>query len=315
MSTGPETRSLLLVLAHGVGDHELAALRATLGAAALAPTAAMRVPDHPVDALLRSLDATASLRDLGVGVDRSSLVLRPRGRDDATAAEVIGRRATGPAAVTLFASTDVLARAMLGGATAARDAARDLGTLFARLCERLRRGDPTETWFVGLGSPEPVHTTFDVEAAWRARIVAQLADETSLRVTDGVAFVAATNRRAMELAIARMHRAPFAACGTPVETGPAQFVFRARPGIAFGRERLAARAPHAADAKAVFAAPCGDSVRARGLSFDELVARFWMRAASLRADIDAEPGVRKHVETANDEVRGANVDADAVAPR
>lgn len=312
MTIGREERSLLFVLAHGVGEHELAALRTALGPDDIAPAAGMQVPDHAVDVLLRSLDASTTLRDLGVVVDRSNLVLRPRGRDDGTAALAIERRPTGPAAVTLFASTDVLTRAARGGPSAALEAARDLGALLARLRGRLRRGDPTETWFVGLGSPEAVRTTFDLETAWQERIVAGLAEETSLRLADGVAFVAAANRRAMELAFSRMRRPPFATHGTPIETGPAQFVLRARPGVAFGRERVAARAVHAADAAAVFAAPCGDSVRARGSSFDELLARFWMRAATLHAECADEVSMPVRGEPGTVATPTANVDAGTV---
>lgn len=291
MTTVPPRRPLLLVLAHGIGEDEFDAVRAALTDEPLAPPAPIGLPGHPVSAVLHRLDATAELRELGVTVDRRALVLRPSGRTDATAVEALASRPMGPAAVTLFESVDVLAQAAIGGRPAARRQAAQFGAAIARLRDLLRRGDRPETWLVGLGSPHAVHTTFDFARAWHERIVPPLAREVRVDVFAGSAMVTATNVRALEFVAAVLQRSPFAAHTTAVPADGCRLCCRARDGVAFGRQRVAARAPAAHEANAVFAAPVGDSVRARGIPFDELIGRFWMRAATLHGEVAAPAAV------------------------
>lgn len=293
----PPPRPLLFVFAHGIGAHEFDAIGGAQDDDALAPPAAIELPEHPVATVLRRLDAAAELRDLGITVDRRSLVLRPQGRSDASAIEALAHRVKGPAAVTLFESFDVLAHAAIGGLPAARRQAAQLAAAVARLRDLLRRGDRPETWFVGLGSPHAVHTTFDFARAWHERIVPPLADEVRLGLSAGSATITAANVRSLDLVAALLRRSPFAAHATAAAAGGCRLHCRARQGVAFGRHRVAARAPEAHEANAVFAAPVGDSVRNRGIPFDELIGRFWMRAATQHGDVVAPTPTRTPTES------------------
>ncbi|MBL9077170.1 MAG: hypothetical protein JNL08_06695 [Planctomycetes bacterium] len=287
MTTAPNPRPLLCVLAHGIGPRELAAVQAGAATAfGVQPSAALALPAQPVAALLGDLDAVRYLEDLGVAVDRSCLVLRPAGRTDPTAAGVLARRATGPADVTLFEATDVLAQAAVGGPVAAHAAAVRLGELLARLAAILRRGDAPELWCVGLGAPVAVATTFDVAAAWRRRALPPVGDDLALRVTPGLTTVTAANQRALDLAAHWLQAPPFAAHGTVAADRAGSLQFAARSGVAFGRARFTARAPLPAEAHGVVWAPLGDLARRRDLAFADVIARFWLRAAALHADLD-----------------------------
>jgi hypothetical protein len=283
VTSGDAARPLLLVLAHGIGATELARLRGS-GFGGAMPAAAVRLPDLPVQEVLTA-GAAHELQDLGVAVDRCCLTLRPAARTDATAVEMLAQRATGPAEVTLFEARDILAQAMLGGPVAAAAAAEQFAALVERLGAVLRRGDAPELWFVGLGSPVAVHTTFDLAAAWQQHVLPPLADDLTLRTTPGEATVRADNQRALDLAAHALQRAPFASRGRVRSIGNSQLQFVADPGIAFAPHRLAARAPLPHEANGVACAPLGDLARAPELDLAQVLARFWMRAAALHADV------------------------------
>jgi len=285
VSTAPP-RPLLLVVAHGVGEPELASLdAASLDLPAPAP---LPLPPDPVAVLRHAGDATESLHDLGVAVDRTALLLRPAGRTDATVVARLGERATGPAPVTLLEFAGVLEAAAIGGAAAARRATTQLQDLLVTCRERLRRGDAPETWLVGLGSPTPVGTTFDFLRTWRERAVARLENELSVRVRAGVVTIDAANCRALDLAAAHLARPPFAALGTPILAGPGRLRFHANHGVAFGERRLAARAPNHRATTGIVAAPASRSRVAGDDPFATLLARFWLRAAELQpSEVDA----------------------------
>lgn len=281
MTPRPAPRPLLLVLAHGVGPAELAALGPLVAGPDPLPVA---LPDQPIAAVLGDFAATRELTDLGVAVDRSCLVLRPAGRSDATAAETLARRPTGPADVTLFEATDVLAQAMAGGRAAATAAATRLGDLLQRLAAILRHGELPELWFVGLGAPITTATTFDMAAAWRRHVLPPLGDELTLRVGPASATVRGANQRALDRAAELLRQAPFAAHGelAPCATGTLRVV--ARTGVAFGARRLAARPPLPHEAEGVVLAPLGDLARREGRTLADVLARFWLRAATLHGD-------------------------------
>lgn len=275
---------LLLVLAHGVGARELDRARAAAGLGEMPPVP-VQLPARPVAALLGELGATDELTGLGVAVDRSCLVLRPAGRDDATAAAELARRATGPADVTLFEARDVLAQARTGGATAAAAAAARLGDLLVELARVLRRGDAPETWIVGLGAAVAVRTTFDLASAWSERVVPVLGDRTALRVSDRAAFVATANYRAREILVHRLAEPPFAAHGAVAPGEHGELRFEAGPSVAFGRAPIAARGPLPHEAGGFVQAPLGDLARRSALAFADVMVRFWSRAALLHADL------------------------------
>ena len=275
---------LLLVVAHGVGARELTEIDAT--ALDLPRAAPVELPSDPVRTLAFECDASDALADLGVAVDRRSLLLRPRGRTDATAIERLAERPTGPAPVTVFESTGVLDAAVVGGIRAAAAAARQLGDTLAAARSRLRRGDPPEVWFVGLGSAAPVGAMFDFAAAWRRRVAAPLARDLRVEMAAGAVRIAGANHRALQLAASVLACAPFDRHGEATAPSRGEVVFRARAGTAFGERPVAARATNTRTSTGVFAAPVGDTARRGGLAFAELLARFWMRAALLLAGED-----------------------------
>ena len=234
-------RPLLLVLAHGVGERELATVRDAAGWRTDLGHASLALPGNPVRDCLHELDATADLRNLGIDVDRSSLLLRPAGRTDETAMQALAGRALGPAPVTLFEATSVLAQAIAGGTHAALVAAAELGTMLTRLGTRVRRGDLPEVWLIGLGSAAAVHTTFDLDAAWQQHVLAPLADDLALRLLPGLATILGDNQRALDLAAHTLGNAPFARHGHLLPRRPGRLRFAAGAGIAFGKRRTCAR--------------------------------------------------------------------------
>jgi hypothetical protein len=275
---------LLLVLADGIGERELLQVRTGATWSGTMPTAPLRLPGDPVAAVLGGLGAAHELHDLGVAVDRSSLVLRPAGRTDATAIAGVARRTTGPADVTVFAARDALPQAMVGGPVAVAAAAQQLGALLDHLGTVLRRGDAPEVWFVGLGSPVAVHRTFDLAAAWRGHVLPPLAHELTLHHTPGSATVHADNQRALDLAANTLRRAPFARHGRVQAVANGQLHFTAAPHVAFGPRPLAARAPLPHEANGIACAPLGDLVRKADLHLADVMARFWLRAATLHVE-------------------------------
>lgn len=265
------------MFAHGVGERELAATRPFFGQD-LPRSVAIALPERPVRLLLDDFDATDELRNLGVTVDRSALLLRPARRTDATAADRVGAGPMGPASATLFESTDVLGAARIGGERAALAASTQLGCLVARLAERLRRGDLPEIWLLGSGSPEPVHTTVDPGPLLDRHLPPPLAGELTVRTAAGSVVIAAANTAALLHAARTLAAPPFSGWGT-VRIDDNEARLSAHRGYAFGRRRLAARMPHAKDAVGVVAAPLGSTTPATGIPFEQLIARFWMRAA------------------------------------
>ncbi len=284
MTSGDAAHPLLLVLAHGIGEPELTQLRNAGSWSGTLPKAPVRLPDAPVTSVLQA-GAAAELRDLGVAVDLSPLLLRPAGRTDATAAELLARRATGPADVTVFEATDVLLQAMAGGPVAAAAATQQLAALLDRLVALLRRGDAPEIWCTGLGSPVAVRTTFDLAAAWHRHVLPPLTNDLRLHGTPAAATVHGDNQRALDIAADLLRRAPFAPHGRVRTLGNGQLQFTAAPGVAFGARPLAARAALPHEANGIACAPLGDLVRTPELDLAQLMARFWLRAAALHVDL------------------------------
>lgn len=289
MTTADPAPRLLLVLAHGIGPRELPRLHGDTAGLRSLPTAPLRLPDHPVGLVLGALDAVRELEDLGIGVDRSAVVLRPRGRTDATALACLTRRVTGPAEVTVLEAQDVLAQAIAGGPTAARAAEQQLSAQLERLTAHLRRGDPPEVWFVGLGAPVAVQVTFDFLTAWRRRVLVPLAHDLVLAGDAGTVTVRADNQRALELATAALHEPPFARHGHVRPLGNGRLQFTAAPSVAFARRRVTARAPLPHEANGVACAPLGDLLRVPDLDLAQLMARFWLRAAAQHGDVGEAP--------------------------
>ncbi|MEO6597100.1 MAG: hypothetical protein ABIP94_20335 [Planctomycetota bacterium] len=287
--TRPEpARPLLLLLAHGVGARELPPLQGSARLGQIEVPVSM--PPSPAHTLLRAFDATAALRNMGIEVDRSCLTLRPRGRTDETAIEILTRRATGPARVTVFEATGVLTQAIVGGANAALAAAARLALQLERLATNLRAFDLPEVWFVGLGSACAVHTSFDFDAAWRPRVTAPLANELTLRCTPGVATIFGKNQRALDIATHLLAQTPFTRHGRLLPSASGRLRFAALGGVAFTDRRVLARAPREDEARALAVLPRAPRTTENELDLAGLLARFWMRAVELHApNVTHEP--------------------------
>lgn len=275
-------RPLLCVFAHGVGAAELARLQADLPALAAAPATPLAgAIDLAADGL-GPLDATDRLRDAGVAVDRSAVVLRPAHRSDRTAIDLLAQRPTGPAPVTLFAAGDLPLLAAREGVRGLRVGLAQLGDDLRRLGLVLRRGEAPELWLIGLGSLVPVRASFDFAAAFGRHLPPPLGRDLQLHVAAGAARVVAANRRALVLAARALARPPFAA-HVAVGAGAAGTLrCLARPGVAFGRRPVVARTARSDEAAPVAALPVPHHA-SEPLDVAGVMARFWLRAAALHA--------------------------------
>ncbi len=144
-------------------------------------------------------------------------------------------------------------------------------------------------WFVGLGSPVAVRTTFDFVTAWRRRVLAPLSHDLTPIVSAGMVIVRADNQRALDLATAALHEPPFARHGRLRQIGNGRLQFTAAPGVAFAPHPVAARAPLPHEANGIACAPLGDLARAPDLDLAQLMARFWLRAAALHVVVAETP--------------------------
>ena len=246
----PPPPPLLLAFAEGVGAASLTALRlhgCPAGAVLLPLT---DVPDDPAACLLGPGDASAELRDLGVPLDRSSLLFRSTNRSDDAAVAALSCRATGQAPVSVLELESVLVAARAGGLAAVPKGLTRLSTLLEAAADRLRSGDRPEIWLVGFGDVHAVHTMFDVAHHWHRRIAAPLGQQLRLRVTGEAATVIASNQRALDHARELFTSAPFVAHGAVTTVRPDTLRFAAGTGIAFGAQRVGARAAHRTEAAA-----------------------------------------------------------------
>jgi len=272
---------LLLAFAEGVGPDALTALRLHGEPAGSVVVPLADVPANPIACLLGPFDAVVELRDLGVAVDRSSVLFRAANMPDAAVIAALSGRVTGPADVTVLAFSSVLDAARAGGNAAVPRARIELGALLEAAGDRLRSGERPELWLVGLGDPQPVHTTFDVERHFVARVPAPLSQQLQLLVGEAAATVIGENQRALDLARELLGKPPFRGCGTTVLPRPGALQFVASAGFAFGSTRVAGRAAHRNEATAAVLLPAAARTAARSIDFRGLLARFWMRAATL----------------------------------
>lgn len=302
--------NLLFVLAHGVGRASFTALRAAIGCRPHElPLAAPAGREDAIGLLAGAADATPQLRDLGVEVDRSSVVLRPAASCDAAVVSALAARARAPAPVTVLELRSVLDTAVTAGEGAARRAVAELAELVAAAADALTRaGGPTETWLVGLGEPVPVARTFDFAGAWRRSAAAPLGRELSVAVGLDRAHLRAATASARDLAVDVLRRPPFRGAGVVADgwDGPR---FLAEPGVAFGSRRVLARPPHPHEAAPVALLPRAPRAADAELDLRGLIARFWMRAAAHAARTAPEPQPAAPAPATVDDVRGPLVSA------
>ena len=275
------SRPLVLVLAHGLRARDLAGL-SCIESAAATPLAVTEVPDDPEQFLAGEGDASATLFDLGVAVDRSSLTLRPRGRTDAMVLETLRHRPTGPAPVTLLSTRAALDQALGGGDL--RHAVAEVDAFVQQARTILRAGDLPEVWLCACDAAQTARVTFDFAGhyerafgwPWRQSLHASVRAER--------AVVRADDQRALEHAAAVLGRAPFRSHGELSQPAPGTLHFTARGGVAFGRRRLAARRGTSSRATALL--PTTGEPLPQTLTFAEWLTRFWLRAQALHAPAD-----------------------------
>lgn len=261
---------LLLAVVDDLGHEDLAALGGVAGAAQA--TRLVDLPRDPLGYLCGAGDASESLRDRGVAVDRSSLLLTAPGRSaDATLAK-LDRRPTGTAPITLLA----LSLGPTASAAARAVALAEFELLLARLRERLRAGDLAELWLAGLGAAEPVQLTFDFAAHWQDVCRWPLRDQVRATVTPGRVVLRATDAASQTQAQALLALPRFAPYGELAPARRGELAFAAKPGIAFGRQPLVARRRSAPSAGAL--TPALGEPLAEQLPFTDWLARFWLRA-------------------------------------
>ncbi|MEM7203045.1 MAG: hypothetical protein AAF628_22485 [Planctomycetota bacterium] len=156
---------LLIVLARGVTAADLRVLpeRGALEAAAgavlpLAPTRGL----WPEQTVVGD-DLVATLRQMGLQVERRSAVLRPHWRGDDAALAMLARRPVGPADITLLELRDAATAAEQHGphSRAHELARRRLAEHVRQARALLRRGEPPRTAVVALGPLPPVHVRVD----------------------------------------------------------------------------------------------------------------------------------------------------------
>jgi hypothetical protein len=280
-SAGPP---LLLAVVDDLGHGDLAGLGNIAGAGRT--TRLTELPRDPRGYLCGEGDASESLRDRGIAVDRSSLLLA---RDDSSASAVLGlleRRPTGPAPVTLLA----LRLGPTASPAARQVALAEFELLLAQLRERLRRGDLAELWLAGLGATEPVHTTFDFAAHWLDVCRWPLKEHVRTTVTPGRVIVRAADAASQAQAQALLALPRFTPYGDLAPARRGELAFAARPGIAFGRQPVVARRGSAPSAAALSPQPVDPWPEQ--LPFVDWLARFWLRAHAVHG---IEPTPREPV--------------------
>lgn len=225
------------------------------------------------------IDATAALRDLGVDIDRSNLLLRPRHGSDETALVTLSQRPTGAAHATVLELSSLVETCLAAGTAALPAAIGRTAGLLRQAAATVRHGQPTEVWLLGPGDLQPVERTFDFATEWSRRVAAPLRRELPLHLTPGQASIWPRSRAALERALDALTNRPFSAFGDVVERGPDIVRLQAGRGIAFGPRHVVARGPVGDESIPVALLP--RALRAEELELDlhTLMARFWMRAA------------------------------------
>lgn len=276
----PAFPSLLLALVHGVEAGDLANAAGLSANGCVLPLPA--TPAHGGTAL-RHHELTSILRRHGLVLDRRSLVLRPRGRPDATAVAQLTARPTGPAPVTLLEFDAPLQTALHHGAASptTRKAVAATGVLLRRAADLLRRGEDTEVWILASGRARSVARTVDLHSALCAALAPGLHREFRCSMRPEVARIATTSQRVRDLIEARLGAEPFPKLGhVHRAAGPNEPLrFAAAPGIAFGTAPLFARpaAPGSGAWSARLPHPPRSSLP---LDLAHVVARFWLAAAA-----------------------------------
>jgi hypothetical protein len=274
-------RPLLLAVVRGLSPHAVVTDRWPTPALAGAVAVPLIDAADDLGAALAAADAPAAFLSLGLQVEQRALSLRPRGRGDDALLEVLARRPTGPAPVTLLEFNDLETVAAHHGqhgqafAVATDRLAEHLQTA-ARV---LRQGDAPELWLIAAGASLPVTATFDLAAtladlgpqrpAVRAAIAPQLA------------HLACGNQRALAAATALLSRPAVAACGRVVagdRAGALQFLPHAH--IALGRRPWHCRPPRADERRAAAFLPHLPRAASQ-LTARDLLARLCQRALEL----------------------------------
>lgn len=230
--------------------------------------------------LAGAADATPLLRELGVAVDRSSLVLRSTASCDDQAIATLSRRPTGPAHATILELRSVVETGVAAGLDAVPAALSLLAQRIARTALRVRSGEPTEVWVLGLGDLQPVATTFDFEPAWRHSRAGPIAGELEVLIGLGCVTLRATNQRARDIACGVLTGWPFRQYGSVTEEFDQRLRFVAAPSVAFGRRRVAARPPNREEAGLQALLPRAPRAAEIAPDLRAMIARFWMRAAA-----------------------------------
>lgn len=271
--------ALLLVVAHGVGEKALTALRGQ-----------NNLPSHQVQmepscesatALLTgSADASSLLREQGVAVDRQSLVLRSRTSCDDAAIAALSRRPTGPGHATILELHSVVETAITAGFAAVPAALSALVHRIATAAGRVRSGPPTEVWVLGLGDLQPVTTMFDFQTTWNKSKATPIADELEIQINLGRVIIRARTQVARDIACDVLSSKAFRAFGSIAEAADLQLRFVAARNIAFGRRRVTARPPNHEEANLTALLPRAPRALELALDLRTMIARFWMRAAA-----------------------------------
>ena len=195
---------------------------------------------------------TDCLREMGLTVDRSSIVLARRRADDHSKVERILRRPMGPADVTILALDDPLAAARLAGTASHgyREAQARTDDHLAAVAGYLQQaGVPPSVWMLMEGPVQAVHRVFSV-ASFVDRLPSSLQQQIEVRVDDGAVLFRCASRpaaRALGKALAAHPLGNagrvFGPAAPPPETTlhPGESLVVAAEGVAFGEQRVRAR--------------------------------------------------------------------------
>ena len=255
--TAESCASQLLVLAHGLSLRDRADLDRLWPDAAAAGAALLPLEpgqDDAAAALGRALPVDA-LRDLGVEVDRSSLVLFAGWCSDDQQVARLERRIGGPARLTVLDLREPLLAAIAAGSPGdgSERAARALLANVQRATSLLRRRGPVGLWLAALGAPVPVTHTCDGKALLR-RLLGRAAGGSRIHAEPHQLTVACGSHRASMLLRARLADT-FLGDAVAEDLGGGRLRLFAPRRVAFGRTPVHARAPHHDEACATAGLP------------------------------------------------------------
>lgn len=274
-------RPLLLAVVRGLSPHTVVTDR--WPTPALAGAVAVPIVDATDDlgGALAAADAPSAFLALDLQVEQRALSLRPQGRGDDALLDVLARRPTGPAPVTLLEFRDLEAVAAHHG-----QHGQAFAIATARLAEHLqtaarvlRQGDPPELWLIAAGASLPVTATFDLAAT-----LANLGPQrraVHAAIAPQLAHLRCDNHRALAAATALLSRPAVAACGRVVagdRAGALQFLPHAH--IALGRRPWHCRPPRADERRACAFLPNLPRTASQ-LTARDLLARLCQRALEL----------------------------------